>query len=231
VNFNAETPRPKTRELQKVFNHESRGTGTNGHEYFESLPNASRPSPGSAYIYAKPSKLIQATSSHRFPPTRSVLDCSRPAPPLIGARALCRFSPEHQEGSPFVFHPVQLATAPKSARGLAHSKTWRTHQHPSTTRSVLDCGSPLPPFTRSRQDQRQPFARRNPAPPIFPCRNPSVLELCHSLQGPQPASYENFATFLLTISSDFVEIPSIPINNVGSSRRKCHAVRARRLPV
>ena len=32
----------------------------------------------------------------------------------------------------------------QSARGLAHSKTWRTHLRSHASRSVLDCGSPLP---------------------------------------------------------------------------------------
>ena len=36
----------------------------------------------------------------------------------------------------------------QSARGLAHSKTWRTSQRPRAARSVLDCGSPLPLFPR-----------------------------------------------------------------------------------
>src|SRR5213596_1045764 len=30
----------------------------------------------------------------------------------------------------------------KSARGLAHSKTWRPRLRPRSSRSVLDCGSP-----------------------------------------------------------------------------------------
>ena len=34
----------------------------------------------------------------------------------------------------------------QSARGLAHSKTWRTSQRSRRTRCVLDCGSPLPLF-------------------------------------------------------------------------------------
>ena len=36
----------------------------------------------------------------------------------------------------------------QSAIGLAHSKTWRTYQRPRRSRSVLDCGSPLPLFFR-----------------------------------------------------------------------------------
>jgi hypothetical protein len=34
----------------------------------------------------------------------------------------------------------------KSARGLAHSKTWRKLEWAARSRSVMDCGSPLPPL-------------------------------------------------------------------------------------
>src|SRR6266545_5591705 len=39
-----------------------------------------------------------------------------------------------------------FASPSQSARGLAHSKTWRTFPQPRSSRSVLDCGSPLPLF-------------------------------------------------------------------------------------
>ena len=44
----------------------------------------------------------------------------------------------------------------QSARGLAHSKTWRNTRRPSQSRSVLECGSPLPLFpARSRDGKRE----------------------------------------------------------------------------
>ena len=48
--------------------------------------------------------------------------------------------------------PVEKRAALQSARGsepdrpMSHSKTWRTSQWPPHSRSVLDCGSPLPLF-------------------------------------------------------------------------------------
>ena len=41
---------------------------------------------------------------------------------------------------------VEQCTAFQSARGLAHSKTWRTSLRPCHSRSDLECGGPLPPF-------------------------------------------------------------------------------------
>jgi len=38
----------------------------------------------------------------------------------------------------------------ESARGLAHSTTWRTDLRLGTSRSVLECGSPLPLFVRQQ---------------------------------------------------------------------------------
>ena len=42
--------------------------------------------------------------------------------------------------------PAEKRPAIQSARGLAHSKTWRTRQRPRAARSVEECGSPLPLF-------------------------------------------------------------------------------------
>ena len=57
--------------------------------------------------------------------------------------------------------PVEKCTAFQSARGLAHSKTWRTLWRPCHARSVLDCGSPLPLFLR---DAIRPEAKFRPSP-------------------------------------------------------------------
>jgi len=42
-----------------------------------------------------------------------------------------------------VTHP-SFTLGPKSARGLAHSKSYRTLHRYSSRDSVLECGSPLP---------------------------------------------------------------------------------------
>jgi len=41
-------------------------------------------------------------------------------------------------------------SAAESARGLAHSTTWRTILRLGSSRSVLECGSPLPLFVRQQ---------------------------------------------------------------------------------
>jgi hypothetical protein len=57
----------------------------------------------------------------------------------------------------------------QSARGLAQSKTWRTRRRPRSSRSVLDCGSPLPLFRMSVMTLRTTF-RSVSIPRLFPKR-------------------------------------------------------------
>ena len=62
------------------------------------------------------------------------------------------------------FRAILPTNGAQSARGPAQSKTWRTAQGPGDSRSVLDCGRPLPLFPyRARWMARgvQGFKARN----------------------------------------------------------------------
>jgi hypothetical protein len=93
--------------------------------------------------------------------SRSALDCGSPLPLSSEVR---KSKSQHRPFQTFYasrsaswksFTPHRSLTRSQSARGLAHSKTWRTLDRAATSRSALDCGSPLPLSSEVRKSKSQ----------------------------------------------------------------------------
>jgi len=87
------------------------------------------------------------------------------------AESSTAFAPTRKARSGRAGRPFLPTCSPKSARGLAQSKTWRSSRRPRDSRSVLECGSPLPLLLRHG---RRVLAEQDA--PSFPRAHPKAPE-------------------------------------------------------
>ena len=108
-----------------------------------------------------------------------------------------------------------LAGSPQSARGLAHSKTWRKDRRSMTRASVLDCGSPLPlsadPQTCSLPDPqptRRPTICTTAPSPV--CPGPSIISRSISRATRNSSPFNSWRSSARVISSSGAFGPPVP---------------------